>query len=323
LRIRVIWESKVFLQVSSDPSIVTSVFDRIVKILNYRFIDQKEYSVSVLSILFFVIIFLIAVLVSRYARRLIERRLLRKLDVDIGLQYTLLRITHYLIIVFGFLYGIKVGFGVDLTSLAVILGFLSVGIGFGLQYLASDLASGLILLFERPMRIGDRLKVGEIEGRVHAINIRTTVIVTNDDIAVILPNSELVRSKFINYSYGSPVVRISVPVGVAYASDVEKVKAALIQAAGLVKQVLSTKAPEVRLKGFGGSSLDFELLVLIDQPHDHAKIRSFVNFQIFKVLTEQGIEIPFPQQDLHLRSGTITIDDQALRVESGDRDDTG
>jgi small-conductance mechanosensitive channel len=304
----------VFQQADSD-SMVASVFERIIRLLNYRFIDQKDYSVSILSILFFVIILLASVLISRFARQVIEKRLLRRFEVDAGLQYTLLRITHYLILVFGFLYGIRVGFGADLTSVAVIFGFLSVGIGFGLQYLASDLASGLILLFERPMRVGDRLKVGEIEGRVQAINIRTTIVVTNDNIAVVLPNSQLVRNSFINYSYGSPQVRISVLVGVSYDSDVEKVKAALIKAAGAVKQVLTERLPEVRLRHFGSSSLDFELLVWIDQPHDHAKIRSLVSFEIFRIFSEEGIEIPVPQQDLHLRSGSIRIDQHVARIE--------
>jgi potassium efflux system protein len=212
-------------------------------------------------------------------------------------RFALLRLLHYFIIVAGLLYGVKLGFSIDLTSVAVLFGFLSVGIGFGLQYIASDLFSGLILLFERPVRVGDRLKVGDIEGRVENISLRTTLIITNDRIAVIVPNSDLVRNKIINWSYDSQKVRIRLPVGVSHSSDLDEVREALLAAGGAVKDVLDNPAPQVYLVSFGDSSINFELLVWIDQPHKHQQICSDVNFQIAKVFRERGIEIPFIQRD--------------------------
>jgi small-conductance mechanosensitive channel len=211
-------------------------------------------------------------------------------------------VIHYVIVALGVLYALKIGFDVDMTSVAVVLGFLSLGIGFGMQYIASDLVSGFILLFERPMRIGDRIKIGEVEGRVQSISVRTTIIHTNDNLAVIVPNSELVRNRFINYSYGSPEVRIAVPVGVAYGSDIDKVKAALIQAARSVEEVLVEPAPQVRLKEFGDSAINFDLLIWIREPHNHQQIRSKANFEILRAFASQSIEIPFPQRDLWVRS---------------------
>ncbi|HKG20937.1 MAG TPA: mechanosensitive ion channel domain-containing protein, partial [Blastocatellia bacterium] len=179
----------------APPELRDTIFQKIIQFLNYPFVNQKEFKVSVLSLLLLIFVIFIAVMISRYLRRFLEKRVLVNFHVPSGLQYTLLRIVHYIIVTIGLVYGLKLGLAIDLTSLAVILGFLSVGIGFGLQYIASDIVSGLILLFERPVRIGDRLRMDDIEGRVDNISIRTTTVVTNDDITVILPNSDLVRGR--------------------------------------------------------------------------------------------------------------------------------
>lgn len=288
------------------PSFGDTVVERFVRYLNYPFVNQKEFKVSILSLLLLVLVILIATIISRYTRRILQKRLLPGFHLDLGLQYTLLRLVHYLIIAFGVLYGLKIGFSVDLTSIAVILGFLSVGIGFGLQYVASDIASGFILLFERPARIGDWVKLEDgIEGRVDKISMRSTVIVTNENMAVVMPNSKLVQNKFVNYSYGSQLVRLNIPVGVAYTSDLEKVSEALLEAARSVKEVLSEPAPRVHFAEFGDSSLNFQIRLWINEPRDHARIRSAVNFAIERSFRKYNIEIPFPQRDIHLRSGSL------------------
>jgi small-conductance mechanosensitive channel len=208
--------------------------------------------------------------------------------------------------IFATLWAIKLGFSIDLTGIAVILGFLSVGIGFGLQYVAADLASGFILLFERPMRVGDRIKLDEgTEGRVENISLRSTIIITNENMAVIVPNSNLVRNRFINYSYSNQSVRLNIPVGVAYGSDLQKVSRALVEAAKCVKEVLPTPPPRPHFKGFGDSALDFEIRVWINEPHKHPQIRSKINYQIDRLFREYEIEIPFPTRDVNLRSSSI------------------
>jgi small-conductance mechanosensitive channel len=260
-----------------------------------------------MSLLLLVLVLLIASLVSRYTRRFLQKRVLPRFHhLDRGLQFTLLRIIHYVIMIFATLWAIKLGFSIDLTGIAVILGFLSVGIGFGLQYVAADLASGFILLFERPMRVGDRIKLDEgTEGRVENISLRSTIIITNENMAVIVPNSNLVRNRFINYSYSNQSVRLNIPVGVAYGSDLQKVSRALVEAAKCVKEVLPTPPPRPHFKGFGDSALDFEIRVWINEPHKHPQIRSKINYQIDRLFREYEIEIPFPTRDVNLRSSSI------------------
>ncbi|HUK92081.1 MAG TPA: mechanosensitive ion channel domain-containing protein [Blastocatellia bacterium] len=286
------------LQAKAIDYVTDSVAKRVWDILNYKVQNRA----SILSVLLAILIVLITIVVSKYVRRFLRRGLLSKVE-DVGIQYTLLRITHYIVISLGVLYALRVGFEVDLTSVAVVFGFLSVGIGFGLQYIASDLVSGLILLFERPMRIGDRIKVGDIEGKVEFINVRTTIVNTNDNLAVILPNSQLVRNQFVNYSYGSPEMRIAVNAGVAYDSDVELVAKTMIEAALSVDEVLKSRQPEVRLREFGAYTLNFELLCWINEPHNHPKIKAKINAVVFRLFKERNIQMPNPQQDIHLRSG--------------------
>lgn len=304
----------IFQDEPSAPSFGDTVLERVVNYLNYPFVNQKEFRVSVLSVLLLILIIFIATLVSRYTRRFLQKRVLPKFHIEIGLQYTLLRLVHYLIVAIGVLYAMKIGFSVDLTSVAVILGFLSVGIGFGLQYVAADIASGFILLFERPVRVGDWVRLSDdMEGRVEAISLRATVVVTNENLAVIVPNSKLVQNKFVNYSYGEPIVRLNIPIAVAYGSDMEKVSVALLEAARSVRQVLDKPESQVHFSGFGDSSLDLQIRVWINEPRDHTTIRSEVNFAVERAFRKYGIEIPLPQRDLHLRTGSLRI----ARDESG------
>jgi len=202
----------------------------------------------------------------------------------------------------GILITLKQAFAVDLTSIAVIFTALSVGIGFGLQYLAADVASGFILLFERPVRVGDRITIGEDEGDVQSINLRTTVVTTNDRIAIIVPNSKLVGQRVINWSYGDPRARIAIPIGVADDSDVELVTNTLLEAAKDIENVLTDPPPSVQFLKFGDYSLDFRLLVWTNQPRRHVQIRSDINYRIASLFRERNIRIPYPTQEFLLRN---------------------
>jgi len=293
----------IFQDQPSFSSLGETLFERIVRYLNTPFIKQEgTFKVSIISLVLLIFIVFIATLVSRYTRRFLRKRVLPRFHIEIGLQYTLLRLVHYVIIALGVLYAIKIGFSVDLTSVAVILGFLSVGIGFGLQYAASDIASGFILLFERPIRIGDWLSLeGGVEGRVESISLRSTVVVTNENLAVIMPNSKLVQNKFINYSYGTQNVRLNIPIGVAYGSDLETVKTALLEAARSVKEVLSDPTPIVHFSSFGDSALNLQIRVWINEPRNHITIGSKINFAIDEAFRKYNVEIPFPQRDIRIR----------------------
>jgi len=254
-------------------------------------------------------VFVLALLVSRTLSKLLQRRIAKKAYLDPGLRYTIARLAQYLIITLGVLLSLKLAFKVDLTSIAVLFTALSVGIGFGLQYIAADIASGFILLFERPVRVGDRITIGTDEGDVQSINLRTTVVATNDRISIIVPNSKLVRERLINWSYGDPRARIAIPVGVAYNSDIDLVTRTLIKATEDVDNVLRDPAPKVQFLKFGDWSLDFRLLVWTNRPRIHTQIRSDINYRIERLFREARIEIPFPQTELRLREGALRLDD--------------
>lgn len=302
---------------ASAPAAAETLLERIIRYVNHPLIEQPgAFKLSIISLFLLVLVICIAALLSRYTRRLLQKRILPRFHIEAGLQYTLLRLVHYVIIALGLLYAMKIGFSVDLTSVAVIVGFLSVGIGFGLQYAASDIASGFILLFERPVRIGDWVALdGGTEGRVEKISLRSTVVVTNENMAVIMPNSKLVQNKFVNFSYGNQLVRLNIPVGVAYASDLDKVSEALLEAARSVKEVLHEPAPAVHFADFGDSSLNLQIRVWINEPRDHTTIRSHVNFAIERSFRKHNLEIPFPQRDIRLRSSSIDILREGVSVD--------
>ena len=268
--------------------------------------------ISVASLILGALILLAAWIASRTLRKLLEGRLATRTHLDAGLQFTLLRLTHYSILTVGIILAASVGLNANFTSIAVLFTALSVGIGFGLQFIAGDIASGFILLFERPARIGDFVSITgqdnrNTEGRVQTINLRTTSVLTNDRITVIVPNSKLVNDNLVNWSYADRRSRISVPVGVSYDSDVDLVTDTLLRAAEGITHVLAEPKPGVQFLGFGESSLDFRLLVWTDRPRRHPQIKSDVNYRIWRLFKEAGIEIPFPQRDLNLRGASLRL----------------
>ena len=300
-------------QEAPPPTASRTVLERLFETLDYPFIKHNNFEVSFASLLLFALAIFLAFTLSRILRGLLERRVFPRFpDVDTGLRYTLLRVLHYLIIILGVLYGLKIGVGADLTGIAVILGFLSVGIGFGLQAITSDVISGFILLFERPLRVGDYLKLGDMEGRVSQINLRSTMVVTNDLVTVIVPNSELVKNKVINWSY-SPKIRIKVAVEVESGSDIEAATTAMIRATKGVAHVLNDPPAAVLFIGTGDSSYKFELLVWIDTPHSHSQIRSDLNRNIHRLFREISIHIPTVKHNLYLQEKDIKISRKAKK----------
>jgi len=277
-------------------------------------------TVSVSSVMVGVIVVVLTIFVSRWSSVLIEGRLARRHHIDPGLRYTICRLVKYLVLTAGLLLALKQAFALDLTSIAVIFTALSVGIGFGLQSIAADIASGFILLFERPIRIGDRVTIGDDEGDVQSINLRTTVVTTNDRIAIIVPNSKLVTQRVVNWSYGDPRARIAIHIGVADDSDIQLVTDTLIEAAKNVSNVLMDPKPCVQFLKFGEYSLDFRLLVWTNQPRRHVQIRSDINYRIAGLFRERSIRIPYPTQEFVLKNleplrdskGTELYSDQVL-----------
>ena len=298
-----------FVQLTSISSILqdTAIIARVWAYLTRQFTFGR-ITVSASSLMLGVLVVLITIFVSRWASTLLDRRLANRRHIDPGLRYTICRLAKYVVVTIGSLVALKQAFMIDLTSIAVIFTALSVGIGFGLQYIAADIASGFILLFERPIRIGDRITIGEDEGDVQSINLRTTVVTTNDRIAIIVPNSKLVGQRVVNWSYGDPRARIAIPIGVADDSDIELVTHTLIEAAQGVSNVLEEPKPRVQFLKFGDYSLDFRLLVWTNRPRLHPQIKSDINYRLEKLFREAGIEIPFPQTEFRMREGSLPLD---------------
>jgi small-conductance mechanosensitive channel len=288
-----------------------NILERIWYYINYEF-SVGNFKVSLANVVIAIAIFAAAIIISRSVRSLMQRRMAARVNLDPGIQYTVLRLIHYLVITLGLLFALKTAFNLDLTTLAVVFTALSVGIGFGLQFIAGDLASGFILLFERPVRVGDFITITGpdsklTEGRVQSINLRTTIVMTNDHIAAIVPNSKLVNQTLINWSYGERRSRISIPIGVSYDSDVELVTQTLLRAAEGIEHVMDEPKPSVQFLNFGDYSLNFRLLVWTARPRRHPKIKSDINYRIHILFKEAKIEIPFPQQDLNLRGGALQL----------------
>jgi small-conductance mechanosensitive channel len=298
----------------------TSIIGRIWGYLTRQFtfgqitISASGGSVGVVAVI-------LSVLIARWSSTLLEHRIANRRHIDPGLRYTICRLVRYLVITIGSVVALKQAFGLDLTSIAVIFTALSVGIGFGLQYIAADIASGFILLFERPIRIGDRITIGEDEGDVQSINLRTTIVTTNDRIALIVPNSKLVGQSVVNWSYGDPRARIAIPVGVAYDSDIQLVTDTLIEAATNVPNVLTEPPPRVQFLKFGDYSLDFRLLVWTNQSRRHVQIRSDVNYRIVQLFRERSIQIPYPTQDFRFNGVDLRDFEPSLLRDSDISDD--
>jgi small-conductance mechanosensitive channel len=280
---------------------LSDVIEFVEYFLNFKLFEINKTAVTPSSIFMFVVFIAAFALTSRLLQRVLRAHLFSRMRIDEGMQYTLTRIIHYLVMIIGAVVAFQF-IGIDLTGLAVIVGFLSVGIGFGLQNITSNFVAGLILLLERPIKVGDRIMVGNQEGDVVEINMRSTTIRTLNNIAVIVPNSEFVSSKLENWSYGDETVRVDVNVGVSYESDLETVIRSLREVAAEHPEVLKKPAPDVLHTGFGDSAWNMRLRIWLEDSQRHLEVHSEINCAIVRKFQQNGIEIPFPQRDLHVRS---------------------
>ena len=260
-------------------------------------------TVTIGGILLLVFLFVSVIIVERILQRLLIRRFLSKTRLQPSLQYGLSRIFGYTLIAIGFYVAFQ-AVGFDLSSLAIVAASVGVGVGFGLQNIINNFVSGIIILAERPISIGDRIDVAGVAGRVTKIQLRSTTVVTNDNITMIVPNADFISNTVTNWSHGDPKVRIRVPVGVAYGSDLKLLQRLLLEAAEEHPKALRDPSPVVLFTEFGDSSLNFELGVWTQEmTATPIHFTSQMNFIIEQKLRENDIEIPFPQRDLHVRSG--------------------
>lgn len=277
------------------------IFALVDQVLSHPLFTVNQTPVTLSSLAVFALTLALFIVLSKALNRLFVGRVLGRIGLAAGTQYTLSRVTQY---IFWFVGGfIAFQFiGIDLSGLAVIFGFLSVGIGFGLQNLTSNFVSGIILLFEQHIRVGDRVTVAGTEGDVVEINIRSTTIRSLNNVSMVVPNQEFISGTVINWSYGDLRTRVEIDVGVSYDSDLDTVKRTLLDSAREHPQVLQEPKPEVWFLGFGDSSWNMRLLAWVDTPKGRIRVVSDINSAIVKKFRANGVEIPYPQRDLHWRS---------------------
>ena len=265
-------------------------------------------TLSLLQI-FLLIALLIGVFwLSSRTKRFLFNRFLARSGLDRALQHAIAQIVGYIVLIVGILIVLD-NAGIHLGALTVFAGAVGVGVGFGLQNIASNFISGLVILAERPITLGDRVEVAGIAGQVERIRARSTVIRTNDNIMMIVPNTKFIDSPVTNWTYTDRRVRFRIPVGVAYGSDIAKVRDLLLAVGRENPNTLQEPAPGVFLKKFGDNSIDFELVVWSSEMSARpSRYRSDLNFAIVEKFLEAKIEMPFPQRDLHIRSGTLKVE---------------
>jgi len=287
---------------------IQAAYQRVKGLADVTLFHISETPVTGSDIFRVLIILIVAYLLSRTIRYTIRRVSDRDPTGTQASLYTLSRLSHYTIIIIALFIALS-SIGLDFSNLALVAGALSVGIGFGLQSIVSNFVSGLIILFEHTLRVGDYIELDTgLTGTVKAINVRSTLINTNDNIDIVVPNSEFVTTRLTNWTLGERVLRVRIPFGVAYGSDKEVVRQAAIEAADEVPYTLThikRRRPDVWLVDFGDSSLNFLLTVWVNREGARrpTRTRAAYLWALETKLTEHGIEIPFPQRDLNLRSG--------------------
>lgn len=270
-------------------------------------------SVTPGSILNIILIIYITILTSRALQAFLLQEVLPRYRVEKGVQLSIARLVHYAAMTIGLLV-LLWALGFSLNQITILGGALSVGIGFGLQAIVNNFVSGLILLFERPVKVGDFIDVENQVGEVKELGLRATTVQTFDNAEVVIPNSQLISGSVTNWTLAEKKVRVKAPVGVAYGTDIEEVLRILLACAEANPSVLSTPKPSALFLAFGSSSLDFELRAWIPDFTDKLIVISELNQDIEAEFQTAGIEIPFPQTDLHLRS----VDEQAAKTLSGE-----
>ncbi|GAA0630634.1 mechanosensitive ion channel domain-containing protein [Thalassospira tepidiphila] len=255
---------------------------------------------SLRSIMLAALMFVIVLAVMRFFQRMLSTRVLPNTKLDQGLQHSVSAIFGYAGICLAILLAVSAA-GLDLSNLAIIAGAISVGIGFGMQSIVNNFVSGLILLVERPIKVGDWIVVGADQGFVKDIRVRATEIETFDRSSVVIPNSELISNRVLNWTLKERSGRGIIKIGVSYGSDVDKVREILLEMADKRREILTYPAPQVVFMDFGASSLDFELRYFLRDIGDVIAVASSIRFELVQRFRDEGIEIPFPQRDLNLR----------------------
>lgn len=280
---------------------------KLMALLKTPIFEAGGTSFTLWTLLQIALLLVLLVYLSGRLRGWMADRLLVRTRLDFGARQAVATITRYVVLLLGLLIILQTA-GVNLTTLNVLAGAVGIGVGFGLQNIISNFISGLIIMFERPIKVGDRIEIDGVEGDVVDIGARSTVVLTNDNINIIVPNSKFITENVVNWKYNDGKVRFKIPVGVAYGSDLRKIESILLEVAAAEEDVLNDPPPVVRFIEFGDSALNLELRAWSSSAVTRrGKLVSALNFAIYDRFNAEGIEIPFPQRDLHIRSGAVNF----------------
>jgi len=266
-------------------------------------ISIGKAKITILNVCYVIIFLLLIGYISRIIRKALQDEVLPRTRLDIGARASLVNVVVYSLWVLAIYTGINI-LGIDLSSLAFMAGALGIGIGFGLQNIVNNFISGIILLFDPSIQVGDMVQIGEDWGTVNRINIRTTIVQTFDNAALIIPNSQMLSDRVTNWSHRDPKVRRQVDVGVAYGSDVQLVRTVLLRIVNDMPEIMDVPAPRVDFMDFGDSALIFRVRFWITSPEFWLTAPTELRFRIDEEFKKHGIEIAFPQQDIHIRSAS-------------------
>jgi len=272
----------------------------------YRFLFKPFFvigssPVSVISIALLLIIISGSMFLSKYLIKLLQNDVYPNTTLEIGIQNVINAFLKYFVLATGVIIGLQVN-GINLSVFATIGAGLMVGIGFGLQNIASNFISGIVILLERPIKVGDYVDVNGVLGHVEQINGRSTLLRTRENIQMIVPNSKFISEKIINWSHNNLEVMVQVPIGISYANNPERAREVLLKIASDHGLVLDMPLPVVRLHEYGDSSINLVLEIWITEHNRRFEVISDINFKIYSAFKENDIHIPYPQMDVHMRN---------------------
>ncbi len=273
-------------------------------------ISIGSISISLIGILIGILLFVAGYLVTRFVQGWIDRNVMARSHVDTGVRNSVKTGIGYLGIAVAVIIGVSAA-GIDLSSLALVASALSVGIGFGLQNIVSNFVSGLILLVERPFKVGDHVVTGTTEGIVKRISVRATEIETFRKQTIIVPNSDLINASVGNWTHKNRIQRSEVPVSVSYETDPQRVIDILMEIARAIPEALRNPEPHVEFLRFGASSLDFELRFHLADMNDGLAVRNRVRMEVLRRFREEGLEMPYPHQDVNISGTVFTVPGRA------------
>lgn len=286
---------------------ILGFLDDAVVLLDAMVLSLGALRISALTVLKGVLALALLLWVATVASRVMERRIRTLPNLTPSVQVLFSKLLKIVLLTIAFVVALNT-VGIDLTAFAVFGGAVGVGIGFGLQKVVSNLISGVILLMDKSVKPGDVITVGETYGWINSLGARYASVVTRDGTEYLIPNEDIITQQVVNWSYSNNAVRLKIPIGISYKSDVRLAMKLCLEAAAEVPRVLESPAPVCLLTGFGDSAVDLQLRLWIDDPQNGvSNVKSVVLLLVWDKFHEHGIEIPFPQRDLHLRSSEIAL----------------